>query len=50
MLLPIIAASGFMNIFQLSVLGHIFSGCNCSIGVDQLVSASLLCFSQGLNG
>jgi len=34
MLLPIIAASGFMYFFQMCVLGHIFGGCDCSVAVD----------------
>jgi len=42
MLLLIFAASGITYHFEMSILGHIFGGCNCCVAVDQVVSALLL--------
>jgi hypothetical protein len=46
MLLLNLAASGFMYFFSIWVLGDIFSGYNCSVAVDYLVSALLLCLAE----
>jgi len=45
--IPLIVISSFKNSFWPRVLGHTFGGCKCRVVVDSMVSAMLLCLSQG---